>query len=225
MRGQGGWYHRPNEKKIVVLVSGRGTNMAALLEACTTLRWDARITAVVSDREEAPACQIAQSFGVRAVVVARRGFATRLAFDDALGEQLEALAPDLVVLAGFMQILPARLVARFQSRMLNIHPSLLPVFPGLDTHRRVLESGARIHGATVHYVIPELDAGPIVVQAALPVLPHDDEPSLAARVLVAEHHILPLAVGWHLRGRLRIDGPRVVLEAPGPAESQLLWLP
>jgi phosphoribosylglycinamide formyltransferase-1 len=212
-------------KKIVVLVSGRGSNMVALLDACTALRWDARITAVVSDREEAPACQIARARGVQAVVVARRSFATRLAFDDALAAQLEALAPDLVVLAGFMQILPAALVARYQSRMLNIHPSLLPVFTGLNTHRRVLESGARIHGATVHYVIPELDAGPIVVQAALPVLPHDDEPSLAARVLAAEHRILPLAVGWHLRGRLRIDGPRVVLESPGAAESQLLWLP
>ncbi|MBU6189155.1 MAG: phosphoribosylglycinamide formyltransferase [Betaproteobacteria bacterium] len=212
-------------KKIVVLVSGRGSNMVALLDACAALRWNARITAVVSDRAEAPACQIAQSRGVPAIVVARRNFATRPAFDHALAEQLDALAPDLVVLAGFMQILPAGLVARYQSRMLNIHPSLLPVFPGLNTHRRVLESGAQIHGATVHYVIPELDAGPIVVQAALPVQPHDDERSLAARVLAAEHRILPLAVGWHLGGRLRIDGPRVALEARGPDESQLLWLP
>lgn len=212
-------------KKIVVLVSGRGSNMVALLDACAEQRWNARITAVVSDRKEAPACEIAQSRGVPAIVVARRSFATRPAFDHALAEQLEALAPDLVVLAGFMQILPAGLVASYQSRMLNIHPSLLPVFPGLNTHRRVLESGARIHGATVHYVIPELDAGPIVVQAARPVLPQDDEASLASRVLVAEHRILPLAVRWHLEGRLRIDGNRVVLDAAGPDESQLVWLP
>ena len=212
-------------KKIVVLVSGRGSNMVALLDACAEQRWNARITAVVSDRKEAPACEIAQSRGVPAIVVARRSFAARSAFDHALAEQLEALAPDLVVLAGFMQILPAGLVASYQSRMLNIHPSLLPVFPGLNTHRRVLESGARIHGATVHYVIPELDAGPIVVQAARPVLPQDDEASLASRVLAAEHRILPLAVRWHLEGRLRIDGPRVVLDAAGPDESQLVWLP
>ena len=212
-------------KKIVVLVSGRGTNMVALLDACAARGWNARITAVVSDRAEAPACQIAQSRGVPVIVVARRNFVTRPAFDHALAEQLDALAPDLVVLAGFMQILPAKLVVSYQSRMLNIHPSLLPVFPGLNTHRRALESGAQIHGATVHYVSPELDAGPIVVQAALPVHPHDDEHSLAARVLAAEHRILSLAVGWHLGGRLRVDGLRVVLEAPGPDESQLLWLP
>lgn len=217
-------------RKIVVLVSGRGSNMVALFDACARdasgeRRWKANITAVLSDRADAPACRIAQSRGVPAVTVPAREFPDRSAFNQALGERLAALEPDLVVLAGFMRILPPELVARFELRMINIHPSLLPAFTGLHTHRRALESGAHVHGATVHYVSAELDAGPIIVQAALPVRCGDDEAALAARVLAAEHRILPMAVGWHLEGRLHVEGTRVRLESPGAGEQQLLWLP
>jgi phosphoribosylglycinamide formyltransferase-1 len=217
-------------KKIVVLVSGRGSNMVALLDACARdasgeRRWKAHITAVVSDRADAPACQVAQARGVRAVVVPAREFPDRSAFNWTLAERLAELEPDLVVLAGFMRILPPELVARYELRMLNIHPSLLPAFPGLHTHRRALESGAQVHGATVHYVSAELDAGPIILQAAVPVRCDDDEAGLAARVLTAEHRILPTAVGWHLEGRLRVEGSRVRLASPDAQERQLLWLP
>ena len=212
-------------KKIVVLVSGRGSNMAALLDACQEQRWNARIEAVVSDREHAPACEVARSRGVRLDVVPASSFADRGEFNAELASRLDRLEPDLVVLAGFMRILPTDLVVRHRGRMLNIHPSLLPAFPGLHTHQRAIDAGARIHGATVHYVDPELDSGPIVIQAALPVREQDDASALAARVLEAEHRILPLAVHWHLEGRLQCDGLRVRLQAPRPGETQCVWWP
>ena len=210
-------------KKIVVLVSGRGSNMIALLDACSEQRWNARIEAVISDRPHAPACDLARSRGIRLEVVDANGFASRQVFNQSLGDTLACLQPDLVVLAGFMRILPTELVEQYPLRMLNIHPSLLPAFPGLHTHRRALDSGTRIHGATVHYVSPELDAGPIVAQAALPVQEADTESTLAARVLRAEHQILPLAVQWHLNGRLRVDGARVRLDSPAAGETQSMW--
>ncbi|MBM3406374.1 MAG: phosphoribosylglycinamide formyltransferase [Betaproteobacteria bacterium] len=210
-------------KKIVVLVSGRGSNMTALLDACSEQRWNARIEAVISDRPHSPACDRARSRGVRLEVVDANGFASRQAFNQSLGDTLACLQPDLVVLAGFMRILPTELVEQYPLRMLNIHPSLLPAFPGLHTHRRALDSGARIHGATVHYVSPELDAGPIIAQAALAIQDVDTESTLAARVLSAEHHILPLAVKWHLDGRLQVDGARVRLDSPAAAETQSMW--
>jgi phosphoribosylglycinamide formyltransferase-1 len=217
-------------KKIVVLVSGRGSNMIALLDACARdacgeRRWNAQVTAVVSDRAEAPACGLARERGVPLEVVSARAFSDRSSFDHALGERLSALDPDLVVLAGFMRILSPELVSRYQHRMLNIHPSLLPAFAGLHTHRRALASGTRIHGATVHYVSADLDAGPIIAQAALPVRDDEDETGLAARVLAAEHRILPRAVGWHLEGRLRVEGARVRLDSPRPDEEQWVWVP
>jgi phosphoribosylglycinamide formyltransferase-1 len=211
-------------KKIVVLVSGRGSNMRALAQACRDEKWPAEIVAVVSDRADAQACVTARELGLRVELVEARLFAERASFFSELGERLDALAPDLIALAGFMRILPDELVARFAGKMLNVHPSLLPAFSGLHTHRRALEAGARVHGATVHYVIPELDAGPIVAQAAVPVFDDDDPDRLAARVLNAEHRIFPLAVRWHIEGRLRCAGQRVILDPPRPGEAQSLWL-
>lgn len=198
-------------KSLVVLISGRGSNLQALLEA----KLPGRVSLVLSNRPEAAGLGIAQSHGVPTAVVDHRQYASREAFDAALAERIDPYAPDLVVLAGFMRILTSGFVARYWRRLLNIHPSLLPAFPGLDTHRRALEAGVRIHGATVHFVTPELDFGPIVIQAAVPVLPEDDEHSLAARVLAQEHRIYPQAVRWFLEGRLNLvaDG-KVGLQAP-----------
>lgn len=212
-------------KKIVVLISGRGSNMLALARACEGEGWPGRIAAVISDRADAPGCEAARALGLKVEVVAAREFADKSAFFGALSGRIEAYDPDLVVLAGFMRIVPPALVERLAGRLINIHPSLLPAFTGLNTHRRALDTGVRVHGATVHYVIAELDAGPIIIQSALPVLEGDDEAGLAARVLRAEHQILPLAVKWHLEERLRIVSGRVQLDSPQPGEAQTLWLP
>lgn len=218
------WYH-PRMKKIVVLISGRGSNMLALARASMTAGWPGRIAAVIADRDEAKGCEAARLMGLPVETVAARSFPDKPAFFRALGECIDAQAPDLVVLAGFMRILPPDLVDRLCGRLINIHPSLLPAFPGLHTHQRVLESGARVHGATVHYVTAQLDAGPIILQAAVPVLAGDDESALAARVLLAEHQILPLAVRWHLEGRLTVAAGRVSLGSPRAGEAQWIWAP
>jgi phosphoribosylglycinamide formyltransferase 1 len=196
-------------KRIVILISGRGSNMEALIEAALREGWAAQFVAVVSDRPEAPGLAWARARGIDTVVVDRRALPDREAFDRALDDAVAALAPDLVVLAGFMRILREDFVRRHAGRLLNIHPSLLPAFPGLHTHRRALEAGCTVAGATVHFVTPALDHGPIVLQAVVPVLPDDDEASLAERVLAQEHIIYPLAVRWWLEGMLSIDGLRV----------------
>lgn len=211
-------------KKIVVLISGRGSNMVALARACREQNWPARIEAVIADREDAPGCEAARALGLRVEVVAFRQFPSRGAFDAALADRLEAVAPDVVALAGFMRVLAPDLVARYEGRMLNVHPSLLPAFPGLSTHRRVLEGGAWLHGATVHYVSAELDGGAIIAQAAVAVRPDDDATRLSARVLEAEHRIYPMAMAWHLAGRLRIEGHRVRLDGAQIDERQSIWL-
>ncbi|MDX5362708.1 MAG: phosphoribosylglycinamide formyltransferase [Pseudazoarcus pumilus] len=213
---------------IVVLISGRGSNLEAILAAAIP---DAEFRAVVSSRADAGGLEIARMHGIRAVVVDAAGFATRAEFDAALAETVDGFEPDLVVLAGFMRLLAADFVTRYAGRMLNVHPSLLPALPGLHTHRRAIEAGARVHGATVHFVTPELDVGPIVIQAAVPVLEDDDEDSLAARVLREEHRIYPQAVRWFVEGRLKIMGARVVVteaHAPGaalvsPALEEYRW--
>lgn len=212
-------------KKIVVLISGRGSNMLALARACEGAGWPGRIAAVISDRADAPGCEAARALGLKVEVVAARNFADKSAFFRALSNQIESHVPDLVVLAGFMRILPPVLVERLAGSLINIHPSLLPAFTGLNTHRRALDAGVRVHGATVHYVTAELDAGPIIIQAALPVFEGDDETGLAARVLRLEHHILPLAAKWHLEGRLRTVSGRAQLDSARPGEAQALWLP
>ncbi|MEO8166122.1 MAG: phosphoribosylglycinamide formyltransferase, partial [Betaproteobacteria bacterium] len=181
-------------KRIVILISGRGSNMQAILDA--GLR--ATVAAVISNEPSAGGLQIARQAGIDAKIVCHRDYADRDRFDLALADAIEAYHPDLIVLAGFMRVLTEQFIKRFSNRIMNIHPSLLPAFPGLATHRRVLEEGVKIHGCTVHFVTPALDHGPIIIQAAVNVLPDDDEPRLAARVLEQEHAIYPQAIRWFL---------------------------
>lgn len=190
---------------IVVLISGRGSNLAALLEA----QLPVTVAAVISSRDDAPGLAIAEAHGISVAVVAHRDHASREAFDAALAAAIDRHAPALVVLAGFMRILTPGFVLHYAGRLINIHPSLLPAFTGLDTHRRALEAGVKIHGCTVHFVTQELDHGPIIAQAAVPVLEDDTEVSLAARVLAEEHRILPQAIRWFAEGRLAITDRRV----------------
>lgn len=190
----------------VILISGRGSNMRSIVEARTGLD----VKAVISNRPGAQGLEWARSQGIPAVALDHQAFGTREAFDAALAAEIERLAPDLVLLAGFMRILTPAFIARFPRRILNIHPSLLPAFPGLHTHRRALDAGVKLHGCTVHLVTPALDSGPIVIQAAVPVMPGDTEQALAARVLAAEHRIYPKAVRWFLEGRIEFVGQDVV---------------
>lgn len=201
---------------IVVLISGRGSNLRALVEA------DLPVSAVVSNRPDAAGLAFAQSRGIATHVVDHRTYPSREAFDVALAAIVEGCAPRLVALAGFMRILTPAFVTRFAGRMLNVHPSLLPAFPGLDTHARALAAGVKAHGCTVHFVTPELDHGPIVIQAVVPVRPADDAETLAARVLAQEHVVYPRAVGWFLAGRVAIEDG-VVRVAGG--EPQLVCAP
>jgi len=210
-------------KKIVILISGRGSNMASIAQACAAERWPARIVAVIGSRPDGEGLARAAELGLTTRVVDHGAHAGREAFDTALARQIDAQAPDLIVLAGFMRILSDGFVRRYAGRMLNIHPSLLPAFPGLDTHRRALEAGVRVHGATVHFVGAEVDAGPIVAQAAVPVRDDDSGETLAARVLEAEHRLYPMAVRWFVEGRLSLEGRRVRLLDPRAGESRLLW--
>ncbi|HOW48266.1 MAG TPA: phosphoribosylglycinamide formyltransferase [Rubrivivax sp.] len=202
---------------IVILISGRGSNMEAIVERCAAEGWPARVAAVISNRAGAGGLQFAAARGIPTAVVDHKAFATREAFDDALAAAIDAHAPDLVVLAGFMRILGERFVQRHAGRLLNIHPSLLPLFPGLHTHQRALDAGCKVAGATVHFVTPALDHGPIVIQSVVPVLPGDDADALAARVLATEHQIYPRAVRWFVEGALRIEHG-VVRQRDGAAQ-------
>lgn len=192
-------------KRIVVLISGRGSNMEAIVRACAAEHWPARVVAVIANRPQAAGLAFARAHGIATAVVDHTAHASREAFDAALAAAIDAHAPDLLLLAGFMRILGPAFVRRYEGRMLNIHPSLLPAFPGLHTHRRALEAGCKVSGATVHFVTADLDHGPIVLQSVVPVRPGDDEQSLAARVLASEHRIYPLAVQWFVRGLLRVE--------------------
>lgn len=184
---------------IVVLISGRGSNMRALVEAGLP------VAAVLTNRPDAAGIAYARDHGIATQVVDHKAYAAREDFDAALARTIDRVAPRLVVLAGFMRILTAGFVERYAGRLLNIHPSLLPAFAGLDTHARALRAGVKLHGCTVHFVTAALDHGPIVIQAAVPVLPVDDENALAARVLAQEHRIYPRAVRWFLDGRLSVE--------------------
>lgn len=206
-------------KNIVILISGRGSNMEAIVQACATEGWSARIAAVVSNRPDAAGLRFAQARGIATAVVDHKGFADRETFDAELARVVHGYAPDVVVLAGFMRILTPGFVKQFEGRMLNVHPSLLPAFPGLNTHQRAIEAGCKVAGATVHFVTPELDHGPIIAQAAVAVLPGDTEETLAARVLSREHLLYPKAVRWLVDGQLRVDNG-VVTQLKG--EPQLL---
>ena len=187
-------------KSIVILISGRGSNMQAMLAA----KLPCRIAAVISNKADARGLETARAHGIPTAVVAHAEHASRELFDAALAAEIDRHAPDLVVLAGFMRILGEAFVRRYHGRLMNIHPSLLPAFPGLDTHRRALAAGCRVHGCTVHFVTPALDNGPVVIQAAVPVHADDSEAALAARVLAQEHVAYPQAVRWFLEGRLSL---------------------
>lgn len=192
-------------KNIVILISGRGSNMEAVVRAAEAQGWPARIAAVISNKPDAGGLAFAASRGIPTAVVANREFATRAAFDAALQATIDRFAPDLVVLAGFMRILTAPFVEHYAGRMLNIHPSLLPLFPGLHTHEAVLAAGDSEHGASVHFVTAELDHGPVVAQARIPVLPGDTPDALAARLLTEEHRLYPYAIGLFVEDRLSIE--------------------
>ena len=209
-------------KSIVILISGRGSNMEALLDAVAAGNLPVRVAAVLSNQPQAPGLAVAAAKGVPVCALDHRQYADRAAFDAAMADAIDALSPDLVVLAGFMRILSDAFVERYAGRLINIHPSLLPAYPGLHTHRRALADGVRVHGCTVHFVTPTLDHGPIIVQAAVPVLDGDDEATLAARVLAQEHVVYPMAVRWFVDGCLRLDDGRVAFMAPQSAAGTLV---
>ncbi|NPT46174.1 phosphoribosylglycinamide formyltransferase [Paraburkholderia sp. 1N] len=203
-------------KKLVILISGRGSNMEAIIRACADEGWAAQVAAVIANRPDAAGLAFAASHGIATAVVDHRQFPDRDSFDTALAQEIDSFGPDLVVLAGFMRVLTAGFVDHYAGRMLNVHPSLLPSFPGLKTHQQALDAGVRLHGASVHFVTSQLDHGPIVAQAAVPVEAGDTPAMLAERVLATEHIIYPRAVRWFVEGRLALDGLRVTLTPPEP---------
>jgi phosphoribosylglycinamide formyltransferase 1 len=205
-------------KNYVILISGRGSNMEAMLAADLP----GRCAAVISNRPNASGLSYAAERGVTTVVVDHKDYTDRAAFDAALAAEIDCHAPDLVVLSGFMRVLGDDFVRRYEGRLINIHPSLLPSFPGLRTHEAALAAGVRLHGATVHFVTPSLDCGPTIAQVAVPVLADDTAETLAARVLEQEHVIYPRAVRWFLEGRLRIEGGRVRLTDEGATGGALI---
>jgi phosphoribosylglycinamide formyltransferase 1 len=196
-------------KSIVILISGRGSNMQAIIAAVAN-GLPVNIRAVISNRPDAVGLTTAKQHGIATHALDHKAFASRDAFDAALMQTIDAHAPDLVVLAGFMRVLTASFVNRYANRLVNIHPSLLPSFPGVHTHRQALDAGVKIHGTTVHLVTPELDHGPIIIQAAVPVLPEDTEATLAARVLTQEHKIYPLALRWLAEDKVKVGENGVV---------------
>ena len=203
---------------IVVLISGRGTNLRAIIDAIAGGALPADLRAVVCNEPDAPGIALAREAGYEVAIVHHRDFPARDRFDAALAGTIDRFDPQLVVLAGFMRILTPGFVRRYRGRLINIHPSLLPAFPGLDTHARAIAAGARAHGATVHFVTGELDGGPIIAQARVPVLAGDDPDTLAARVLEREHVILPRTLLWFAQRRIRVEGDRVLIDGI-PARS------
>lgn len=204
-------------KKIVILISGRGSNMQALLDA----KLPCKIAAVISNRADAQGLNIARARGIPTVAISHKDFINRESFDSALAEEIDRHTPDVIALAGFMRILTDGFVERYRGRLINIHPSLLPAYPGIDTHKRALRDGIKIHGCTVHFVTPDLDHGPIILQAAVPVLREDTPQTLAARVLREEHRIYPQAIRWLCHNQTWLDEKGCVasnrLEQPGMA--------
>jgi phosphoribosylglycinamide formyltransferase 1 len=201
-------------RNIVCLISGRGSNLHAVLAAARADNWeqalDCRVARVISNRADAAGLAIARDFGVATEVVPHTAFTSRAAFEATLIEAIDKHAPILVVLAGFMRVLTAQFVDHYVGRLINIHPSLLPAFPGLDTHRQALAAGTKVHGCTVHFVSTEVDGGPIIAQAAVRVRADDTEETLAARVLTQEHRLLPRCIAWYCAGNLRLEDGRVI---------------
>jgi phosphoribosylglycinamide formyltransferase-1 len=208
---------------VVVLISGRGSNLQAILDAIADGDLPIEIRAVISNRPDAPGLQRPALLGIRTIVVDHACYASRRAFEAVLQSTIDAFEPGLLVLAGFMRILAPEFVTHYRGRILNIHPSLLPEYPGLNTHQRVLEAGNRESGATVHFVTPQMDGGPAILQARVPVLAGDDAGTLAERVLEQEHRILPLAIRWFAEGRVRLDAAgRVMLDGAPLARPRVL---
>lgn len=205
-----------------ILISGRGSNMAALLSAAKADDYPAEIALVISNNPDAAGLKHARDNGIETAVVDHRGHESREDFEAALTEVLKAAKAEIVCLAGFMRLLTDSFVDQWRNKLINIHPSLLPAFKGLDTHARALAAGVRIHGATVHFVRPSMDEGPIIVQAAVPVLSDDTEQSLADRVLEVEHKIYPMALAWVASGQARIVREKVVLGAEGKSGQTLI---
>ncbi len=196
-------------KSRVIVISVRGSNMQAIVQAAKIEQWPAEIVAVISNRNDAAGLEYASSMGIPTSVVVSKNFPTREAFDAVLQATIDSYSPDLVVLAGFMRILSASFVQHYTNRIMNIHPSLLPSFVGMATHKQALDAGVKLHGITVHFVTPELDHGPIIDQVAVKVLATDTEESLAQRLLIQEHIAYPRAVRWFIEGKLKIEGNRV----------------
>jgi len=205
-------------KSIVILISGRGSNMEAIVRAGLP----AKVAAVISNRADAAGLKFAAQSGIPAKVVDERESSSRGAFDAALEAAIERHSPELVALAGFMRILGVDFVRHYSGRMVNIHPSLLPAFPGLHTHRRALQEGVKLHGCTVHFVTPQVDHGPIIAQAAIPVHAGDTEPTLAARVLQQEHRVYPLAIRWFVEGRLAVENGIVRVDGSDARQGLLV---
>lgn len=197
-------------KRLVVLISGRGSNLRAILNA----KPGADVAAVISNNPQAAGLEMAAARGIKTEVLDHKKFPDRESFDYELAEVIDAHSPDLVVLAGFMRILTNWFINHYRGRLINIHPSLLPAFPGLNTHARALATGVKIHGATVHFVTNQLDHGPIIIQAAIPVLSSDTAETLAARVLEEEHRIYPQAIRWFIGGKLKLRENSVIVEKP-----------
>jgi phosphoribosylglycinamide formyltransferase-1 len=210
------------KSRLVVLISGRGSNLQAVLDGADRGELPVDIRAVISNCPGAYGLERARQAGVPAMVVDHQAFPDRQAFEAALCERIDAERPDLVILAGFMRILSPKFVEHYGGRLLNIHPSLLPRYRGLHTHERVLAAGERQHGASVHFVIPELDSGPVIVQARVPVVPGDDPDTLAARVLEQEHRIYPLAIRWFAEGRVKMQGDSIWFDGQPLTTPRLL---
>ena len=208
-------------KRIVILISGRGSNMQAILEA----KLPVQVAAVIANKEDAAGLQTAASHGIPTAVLSHKGYTSREAFDADLAKLIDSYQPDLVVLAGFMRILSEGFVRHYENRMINIHPSLLPAFTGLSTHARAIQEGVKVHGCSVHFVTPELDHGPIICQAVVPVLDDDTEETLSKRVLACEHQIYPQAVRWFAEDRLTVAGNRVNVKNHADIQAQSLIVP
>ena len=208
-------------RRVAVLISGRGSNMTSLIEAARAPDYPATIDVVLSNRPDAAGLERARAAGIEALAIDHRGFPDRESFEQALDEALTGRSIDLVCLAGFMRVLTPGFVERWAGRMLNIHPSLLPLFRGTQTHERALGEGVLVHGCTVHFVVPEIDAGPIVAQAAVPVTPGDTPESLAARVLAQEHVLYPMALRMVCSGEARLQNGRVVFASPWDGAAAL----
>jgi len=212
-----------NRRRVAVLISGRGSNMAALLAAAEDPAYPAGIALVLSNRADAAGLAHAASRGVPTAVVESRAFrGDRAGFEAAMEAEIVRHGAEIIALAGFMRVLSEGFVARWEGRMINIHPSLLPAFPGLDAHARALAAGVRLHGCTVHLVTAGVDEGPVLAQAAVPVLPGDTEAGLAARVLAEEHRLYPAALAWLAAGRVRVEGGRAVVAGAAAASGALL---